>query len=201
MQTKFWLPWNSVSNEIFYNQRVILSMPMDVPITWQISKVENTTPRGVVQLTLYQDTFNPKTDYVDKSDPDHWRMYADFFKFPATPEADDSESQEPIMPLGSVVVSSTTALFKIGGGYKTLTATYFTEEGAEIPAQSYSWSFRMDDGTEAEVETKPGATDNKIKVKFLGDDSYVGRRIIATCTATVEDSEVQGEESFDIIFM
>jgi hypothetical protein len=174
---------------------------MDIPLTWQISKVENTKPRGVVSISLYQDQFNPKTDYIDKSDPYHWRMYADWFKFPATPETDDSESQEPIMPLGSVVVSSTTALFKIGGGYKTLTATYFTEEGAEIPAQSYSWSFRMDDGTEAEVETKPGATDNKIKVKFLGDDSYVGRRIIATCTATVEDSEVQGEESFDIIFM
>lgn len=200
-QSKIVLPWNSVSNELFYNQRVILSMPMDIPLTWQISKVENTVPRGVVGINLYQDQFNPKTDYIDKSDPDHWRMYADYYQFPATPETDDSESQEPIVPIGSVVVSSTTALFKIGGAFKTLTATYFTEEGEEIPADSYNWSFRMDDGTEAEVETKSGAADNKIKVKFLGDESYVGRRIIATCTVSVENSEVQGEESFDVIFM
>ena len=81
-QSKFWLPWNSISNEIFYNQRVILSMPMDIPICWQISKVENTTPKGVVQLTLYQEPFNPKTDYIDKSDPNHWRMYADYYQYP-----------------------------------------------------------------------------------------------------------------------
>ena len=198
-QTKFWLPWNSVSNEIFYNQRVILSMPMDVPITWQISKVENTIPKGVVSLALYQDTFNPKTDYVDKSDPNHWRMYADYYKFPAEPEVDNAESQEEIVPSGSCVVSSTTALFKVGGTWKTLTATLFDEDGTEIMSENYVWSFRMGDGTDATnlVETKAATADNKIKVKFLGDESYVGQQLIATCTA----NGITGEESFDVIFV
>ena len=199
MQSKFWLPWNSISNEIFYNQRIILSMPMEVPLTWQISKIENTTPRGVVMITIYQDTFNPKTDYIDKSDPNHWRMYADYYKFPAEPEKDDSESQQEIIPLGSCVVSSTTALFKIGGTWKTLTATLYNEEGQEITSDEYIWSFTLDDGTDATslVETKQATAQNKVKVKFLGDESYVGRQLIAVCTA----SGITGEESFDVIFM
>lgn len=198
-QTKFWLPWNSISNEIFYNQRVILSMPMDVPLTWQISKVENTIPRGVNQITLYQDTFNPKTDYVDKSDPNHWRMYADYNKFPSVPEVDEMESQADIVPLGSCVVSSTTALFKVGGTWKTLTATLFNEDGEEITSDVYTWSFKMGDGTDATslVDTKEATSANKIKAKFLGDESYVGQQLIVVCTA----SGITGEESFDVIFM
>lgn len=196
-QSKFWLPWNSISKEIFYNQRIILSMPMDVPLTWQISKVENTTPRGVVQFALYQDTYNPKTDYIDKSDPDHWRMYADYYKFPAIPEVDETESQEVIAPIGSCVVSSTTAHFKVGGTYKTLAAVFYDENGEEITVSDYIWSFRMEDGSEAPVETKEATDENKIKVKFVGDESYVGQNIIAACTA----SGITGQESFDVIFM
>lgn len=196
-QSKFWLPWNSISNEIFYNQRLILSMPIDVPLTWQISKIENTTPRGIIQATLYQDVFNPKTDYIDKSDPNHWRMYADYYKYPATPEVDETESQQPIVPKGSCIVSSTTALFKVGGSYKTLTATFYDENGEEMQASDYAWTFTMGDGSEAPVETKESTADNKIKVKFVGDESYVGQNIIAACTA----SGITGEESFDVVFM
>ena len=199
MQSKFWLPWNSISNEIFYNQRIILSMPMEIPLTWQISKIENTTPRGVVMITIYQDTFNPKTDYIDKSEPTHWRMYADYYKFPAEPETDESQSQVEEPPKGSGTVTSTTALFKIGGTWKTLTANFYNEDGEEIVPDSYAWAFRMGDGTDATflVETKESTSNNKIKVKFLGDESYVGKQLIATCLA----SGITGEESFDIIFM
>ncbi len=180
-------------------------MPMDVPITWQISKVENTTPRGIVALALYQDTFNPKTDYIDKSDPDHWRMYADYNKFPAEPEVDETESQQEFIHSGSCVVSSTTALFKVGGTWKTLTATIFDEDNAEMTAESYTWSFKLGDGTDATnlVETKAATAANKIKVKFLGDESYVGKQLIAVCSAQVTggNQPIVGEESFDVIFM
>ena len=196
-QSKIWLPWNSVTNELFYNQRVILSMPMDVPLTWQISKVENTIPRGIVSLSLYQDQFNPKTDYIDKSDPDHWRMYADYYKFPSLPQPDDSESQQKETPKGSCVVSSTTALFKVGGTWKTLTATFYDENGELVQMSDCVWQFRMGDGTVAPVETAESNANNKIKVKFVGDESYVGQNIIAVCTA----SGITGEESFDVIFM
>ena len=198
-QSKFVLPWNSISNEIFYNQRIILSMPMDIPLAWQISKIDNTKPKGIIAINLYQDQFNSKTDYVDKSDPNHWRMYADYYKFPAEPEIDQAESQAEIIPSGSCVVSSTTALFKVGGTWKTLTATFYNDSGEEITPESYTWSFRMGGGTDATnlVETKAATDDNKIKVKFLGDESYVGQQLIAACSA----SGITGEESFDVIFM
>ena len=61
---------------------------MDIPLAWQISKIDNTKPKGIIAINLYQDQFNSKTDYVDKSDPNHWRMYADYYKFPAEPEID-----------------------------------------------------------------------------------------------------------------
>lgn len=200
-QSRFWLPWNPISREIFYNQRIILSMPMDIPLCWQISKAQNTEPRGVLMLTLYQDTYNPVTDYIDKTDPDHWRMYADYYKFPATPEFSENEETENT-PTGELRISSNTALVKIGGSYKTLTAMVYDENSEDITSNysSFSWSFALGDGTDATdlVTTSevPGSA-NKIKVKFLGDDSYVGQRLIATCTA----DDLTDEHSFDILFM
>lgn len=199
MQTKFWLPWNDVSNEIFYNQRVILSMPMDVPLTWQISKVENTTPRGVNQLTLYQDVFNPKTDYIDKSDPDHWRMYADYYKLPSEPvKVQDEYSQDT--PYGSMAITSATNVVKINGGWKTLTANIYNNQGVLTEtSEQYDWSFTFGDDTDATalITIAESTAENKIKIKFIGDESYVGRQLVAVCTA----SGLTGRQSFDIVIM
>lgn len=176
-------------------------MPMEVPLCWQISKAQNTEPRGVLMCTLFQDTYNPVTDYIDKTNPDHWRMYADYYKFPATPEFSENEETENT-PTGELRISSNTALVKIGGSYKTLTATIYNENSEEITSDysSFSWSFALGDGTDATdlVATSeiPGSA-NKIKVKFLGDESYVGQRLVATCTA----DDLTDEHSFDILFM
>ena len=80
-----------------------------------------------------------------------------------------------------------------------MTATLFSEDGTEITSDNYVWSFKLGDGTDATslVETKTAAADNKIKVKFLGDESYVGKHLIATCSS----QGITGEESFDVVFM
>lgn len=198
-QSKLWLPWNSVSNEIFYNQRIILSMPMDVPLTWQISKIENTTPMGIVMCTLYQDTYNPKTDYIDKSDPSHWRMYADYYKLPSAPvDIQDEYSEDK--PKGSLEIKSATNVVKINGGWKTLTAEVYDDQGTMVDtSDQFDWSFEFGDGSDISdlVSSEESTAENKIKIKFIGDESYVGKQLIATCTA----SGLTGKQSFDIIIM
>jgi hypothetical protein len=76
-------------------------------------------------------------------------MYADYYKFPAEPEVDEAESQVVEPPKGSGKVTSSTALFKIGGTWKTLTANFYDEDGVEITPDSYTWTFRLGDGTDA----------------------------------------------------
>ena len=98
--------------------------------------------------------------------------------------------------------ATNTALVKIGGSYKTLTATVYDENSEDITSNysSFSWSFALGDGTDAtDIVTTleiPGSV-NKIKVKFLGDESYLGQQLVATCSA----DDLTDQQSFDILFM
>lgn len=82
-QDQIWLPMNDISAQIYYGKRLIVSALIEKPITWQISKVENFHPFGINKLTLYQDKFNVKTDYVNFETGE---MYADYYESIVEPE-------------------------------------------------------------------------------------------------------------------
>lgn len=74
---------NDVSAQLYYGNRMIISALIEKPITWKVSKVENFHPLGLNKLTLQQDKFNEKTDYINFDTGD---MYADYYKTFIEPE-------------------------------------------------------------------------------------------------------------------
>jgi len=43
---------NEISATIFYNQRLIISAPINEPLAWRLTKVEDVSPKGVRRLTF-----------------------------------------------------------------------------------------------------------------------------------------------------
>lgn len=151
------------------------------PIVWQISKVENHAPKGLQKITFYQVKYNDKTDFVDFESGE---MYADYYQYntEATEEISDSKQNR-------CELNTSTNIIKIGGGYKTITATLFDIDGIEIPVDEYSdepnWEFLIDSEiiSDTELISFIQTTDlNKVKVKFNGNKTYINKELLITCS-------------------
>ena len=193
-QMKFWLPWNDISSEIYYDKRLIVSMPMERPITWKITKVESTQPKGICLFTLYQDLFNPDTDYVNLETGE---MYADYYKYTVKPmpesELDIIEKEQTNEDGEVLKISSSTSTIKVGGTGKVFAATVLSPTNDETTKyhKDFVWRISLDDGkiqtdiTDTElITTYPEYTDkypNKLKFKFNGDESYANKIIKLKC--------------------
>lgn len=182
-----WLPWNYTSAELYYNQRVILSMPIDEPLTWQISKIENTVPRGIQYVTLYQDRFNQHTDKTWRPDeegnplPGQYTMLADYYKMPESPTIEDNTSVETNISME--LKCGSTRMYV--GGSKVITAICSDEDNDISETMTYEWSYFVDgeDVVDIVQETEQSAN-NKIKITFVGDEEYANKTLVVTCTAT-----------------
>lgn len=190
-QGKMYLPYNHITSELFYNQRVIVSMPTITPLTWTITKVENTLPKGINYITLYQDEFNNETDAywspddLDNPLPGEWCFLADYFERPVTPIPEPPE--EPINT--TMVISCGNPQIYIGRS-KTLTATCFNANGEDITANysSFTWSYSIDGVDVSNIITQTQLADaNKVKITFDGDEQYAFKTLSATCVATMQD--------------
>lgn len=194
-QTKGWLPWNPITAELYYNQRLVISMPLDTPITWKISKVQNTKPKGIQSLTFFQDRWNDDTDYIDKSDPIIWKMYADYF---TTNTGEPEEAPDiPDEPQGIIKVSSASTVIKVNGSYKTLKMECFDIYGDPMDAPGeYTWEFAIgEEDASSLVEILQGTSAGKVRIKFLGDESYIGKVLVITVTS----GNLTGNFSCDIV--
>ncbi len=66
---KAYLPLNSITENINYvgedgkNQRMIISAKVKNPLAWKVTKLENTKPLGIIQLTFSQSEFDQHNDY------------------------------------------------------------------------------------------------------------------------------------------
>lgn len=176
-QTVIWLPMNSISEKIFYDQRFIVSAPVACPLTWSVSKVENTLPFGINRLVLYQDAFDRDVDYVNLETGE---MYANYYSSSIVPQEPDQVPVEG--PYGQIKVS--TKNIRVGGGYKTIRVLWFNADGTEIKdirVGAEQWRFQID-GSAADpslVDVK-AATDsngapiaNAIKLRFMGGYEYL----------------------------
>ena len=62
----FWVPTNSDTEKIGYDQRFIISDGnREAPICWSISKIETTIPTGLSKFTMAQVPFDPVHDNVE----------------------------------------------------------------------------------------------------------------------------------------
>lgn len=182
------------------NLRVIVSALVKKPQAWQISKVENTNEIGIQLITLYQDSFNPHTDYVNLEKKE---MYADYY----------SKSTEPISDTDTIVkdcksaeILASTNTIKIGGSYKLLSIVVKDENGNDITDNycdailEWSCGIKYDDELEESKRTWLDLKEfNKIKLKFSNDRSYLGKTLEVRCKIIMGDEILNSTTEFNLI--
>lgn len=186
-QRKAILPMNDISATIFYNQRFIISAPIPEPLAWRLTKTEDISPKGVRRLTFAQDRWDQHKDYIERDEFGNIvGMYADWFQSEVEPVSVlPTDDPIPSLTTTATITCSGKPQIRIGGSAKTFTVTYKDKDGNAIEIDPGNWTFSID-GTSVPNDLLTLTPDgNKIKVKFLGDDSYIGK--ILTVTNTLDD--------------
>lgn len=207
------MPLNPITERVFYvndanqNQRLIISAMTENPRTWQVSKCEDMLMGdfGLMRLTFVQVAFNEAIDFVDYNainpdgSKDVYAMYASYYESSVVPEEDTNVETTS----NSCVLSASTNTIKVGGSYKTLTATFYDNSGTDITDTYLSelfvdnWKFYIDD-----TEIKEGdlitvleqTSPNKIKVKFANNMDYLTKILVVKLTI----GDIVGQLSLEI---
>lgn len=188
-QVKFCLPLNRDTEMLYYNTYLVIDAHvLTEPRVWQISKINRSNSKGVVVFTCAQDLANQhtlKADYDEDGNVTAW--WADWNETEVAPTpaiVDNSEHDELVT---AKITCSGKPQFKIGGSSKTFTISYYDDDVIIQDHEVGTWSFSIDGENVNDELLSIISTDdaNKIKVKFLGNDMYVGK--ILTVTNTFED--------------
>lgn len=183
-QQKLLVPLNRDTEKIYYNLRILIDSPvLSESRAWAVSKVNRISPNGLIRITLAQDNFDQNHDLIETETDELGRtrvvgMWADGKPYSVQPP--DLRDEFPkVGTYAEITCSGVKPFLKVGGSYKTLTINFFKEEDP-VPFQPGDWSFTID-GESADnlIILKKTDEDNKIKIKFTGDDSYIGK--IITC--------------------
>lgn len=196
-QQKFVLPYNPESMTLYYNQRLIVSAPVEQgidPIAWRISKVESADPLGIQRITLYQDKFDQYKDYIER-DPSGKviAMWADYFSSTIPP----IEATETNCLHSEISYNGLSRKIKINGSPKKLSVKFYDSNHKQIlPVPDNTWTFKLDgksiDDTLNEYITVVYFTKDSVTIQFIGSDDYLGS------TLTVENTSNEYTSSIDI---
>ena len=171
-QSSFILPWNTISSEIKHDQRLVISMPQEEPYVYKITKVNNTTPKGIINYTLKQDMYNDELDYVSEDE-----MYCNYYKLPAKPTEEE--------PLGEVRLVCSSNQLKLGGkGYRTITATVVENEvDITTSVTNYTWEFLMEDNDCKDLlDIEENSNIIKIRLSNLASEKHLNKVVTIKCT-------------------
>ena len=159
------------------------------PRTWNVSKINRVTNKGLVMVTLAQDKFDQNRDFIELNDDGNvigmWASYWDSSVEPILPSDQESQTSE----YSEITYSGVLPQIKVGGSYKKLTVKFYNEIG-EIPFKSGVWTFEIDGSDASSVitalssDSSKDLDENQIKIKFTGDTEYIGKNIIVTYTST-----------------
>lgn len=176
--TKAIMPYNDVTKTFFYNSRIIISTDLPEPLAWRVSKVEPFAHRGNILYTLKQDVYDDHHDYIERNDDNEIiGMWGDYYKENNLP------SDNPVIPdpdlsgdYAEISYAGTEPHIKVNGSYKKLTLTYYNS-GEIIDDQTPGdWSYWIDDTDATElIKVLESDNSNIIKIKFLGDEEYLGK--------------------------
>ena len=176
--TKCIMPYNDISKTFFYNSRIIISTDLIEPLAWRVSKVEPFAHRGNILFTLKQDIYDDHRDLVERDDEGFIvGMWADYYK------EDNLPTDIPVEPdpegtgnYAEITYAGTEPHIKVNGSYKKITITYYNSDESAIDQTPGIWSYWIDDTDVSElVKVLETDSPNIIKVKFLGDEEYIGK--------------------------
>ena len=190
-QKKIWMPLNSITEKIWYNDdenktmRLIVSAKTEKPLVWSITKIENHDPVGIQKLTLYQNFFNPRKDYIEHDENGYIvAMYADYYD-------SDNESISPVETIEShsiyAQIVASTSTVKVGGSYKLLTLKVYDQDNNEITEQysnsKVNWTcFVNGDNLTNKMTWLDGKEFNQKKIKFPDERTYLGKVLTIKCS-------------------
>ena len=205
---KAYLPLNDITENINYvdenstNQRMIISAKTKHPLVWKLTKLENTKPLGLLQLTFSQTSFDQNNDYIEKDDDGNIiGMWADFYES-ITPTNPDIPSPTPSTIYGKITASTST--IKVGGSYKTLTMKLYDADNNEVTdnysSATFDWTCYIKGNETTDLSDKVtwlnGSLFNQKKIKFPDDRSYLDKILVVKCVVdgieTVEEFELIG---------
>lgn len=190
---KAFLPLNDITENINYvdensvNQRMIISAKTKHPLAWKLTKLENTKPLGLLQLTFSQTPFDQNNDYIEKDGNGNIiGMWADYFSY-IEPTDPDAPSPTPSNTYGKITASTST--IKVGGSYKTLTLKLYDADNNDVTdgysSATFDWSCYIKDNETDDLFDKVnwlnGSLFNQKKIKFSDDRSYLNKILVIHC--------------------
>lgn len=173
------------------------------PRAWHITKVNRLDANGITKITLAQDRFDQHKDYIELDDNGNViGMWADYF------EEGQLEPQEPEdVPtnLHSVITySGTKPEIKLNGSYKKFTVDFYDGD-TPVSSMSGIWSYSIRDGEIVTPILNPSTlldvvdlSENQIKIKFIGEGSYIGKILVVTNTCTLMGGEISSNVELEI---
>lgn len=174
---------NDISATIFYDTRIIISAPIDEPVTWKCSKVEQVSPKGISHLTFAQDKFNAHTDFIEKDEEGNVvGMWADYFINDEVLPTDLEEQPHKIHSI--VTCSGVKPDIKAGGHYKKFSVTFYDDDDEIIDYRDGYWTYTIDgiDVSDKITTLNFGeSTDvaiNQVKAKLEADNNLIGKILV-----------------------
>lgn len=189
-QSQVWFPQNSITSNLFYNQRFIIDSrtfdrdtKYESYLAWHTAKVENIFPPGIVKLTLAQDKFDPVKDQFDPATNYMYANYSDYLTENSHDDDDDIYSR--IEFKGSPEI-------RVAGTGMTFTLRFYDKSGNVIDKVATSsstsdyWSFDVTDSAGVKVTHPPAfddiiskVGDNVFKIKIqINDINLLGKTLI-----------------------
>lgn len=118
-----WMPTTSDSAMIGYDQRFLISDERrTTPLAWEVSKIEDTQPFGIIKLKMKQTTFDESHDNADL-------MLAGYYATSVEPIEPDIEQE--LSGTATISYSGTKPTIKVGGSAKIFTPV-FSVEGTTV---------------------------------------------------------------------
>lgn len=153
-QNQFILPTNPITQTIEYNMRFLISDNKKEPIAWEVSKIEDTFPVGVIYITVKQDLFNPSTDNKEL-------MIADYYKSEIMPKPEIEIDRPDIH-----IKYNNSPEIKVGGSYKVFNAV----SELNFDESKITWSIEGID----EENYSSLLSSNQIKIKAARNFNLIG---------------------------
>ena len=175
--TKCIMPYNNITTTFFYNSRIIISVEGLVePLAWRVTKVEPIASRGTILYTFKEDVYDQHHDYIEyDEDGNLIGMWANYFKDTNLPTQPDTPT--PILDdtYAEITYAGKEPHIKVNGGYKAITIQYYSKTTEIVDQTPGNWEFYIDQVEVSDlIKVMETDTPNTIKIKFLGNEEFLG---------------------------
>lgn len=168
------LPANNDTFTINYNHRFMITDSRRLtPLVWAVSKVEDSTPIGLITLKFTQETYSPTLDNKDL-------MLCNYYNSEITPESPGAETE--FKQTASITYSGTAPTIKVGGSWKIFTPIFSNEsvaldkwiisdDNGDISSDTTNYTIEYDgDKLKLKVAQNYYLIDKVLSIKVVGTD-------------------------------